>query len=283
MQEQFLLPFFLNFNMSLKDPHLCDALKVQVQITGASQVQDTFATTLHYQLAYRLQNHAFDMAVPDIAQSNDALLIQVDPGMTPMCTFVPRQLNKDKMMSLFPESWITKYEMLHQATKPIQSKDPLFIRKANGEVKTKFLMAPSEKKDVTVFPTQIAMLQPVSYVGEDGLQIKAFREDGKPCYEGKSPSGHIWWDICDCVDYQKEEGFEEDYSKRKKKYSQQKLKERYEAGDPEVDLLGEPSGKFDYYVLYPRTKKQTSPSSCKENHNQNQKPPLIPYYQKVLP
>ena len=105
--------------MSLKDPHLCDALKVQVQITRASQVQDTFVATLHYQLAYRLQNHAFDMAVPDIAQSNDALLIQVDLGMTPMCTFVPRQLDKDRMMSLFPESWITKYEMLHQATKPI--------------------------------------------------------------------------------------------------------------------------------------------------------------------
>ena len=114
------------------------------------------------------------MAVPNIAQSNDALLIQVDPGMTPMCTFVPRQLDKDQMMSLFPESWITKYEMLHQVTKPIQSKDPLFIKKENGEVETKFLMAPSEKKDVTVFPTQIAMLQPVSYVGEDGLQIKAF-------------------------------------------------------------------------------------------------------------
>ena len=59
MLVQFLLPFFL-----CKDPHLCDALKVQVQITGASQVQDTFAATLHYQLAYRLQNHAFDMAVP---------------------------------------------------------------------------------------------------------------------------------------------------------------------------------------------------------------------------
>ena len=27
---------FPNFNMSLKDPHLCDALKVQVQITRAS-------------------------------------------------------------------------------------------------------------------------------------------------------------------------------------------------------------------------------------------------------
>ena len=58
-------------------------------------MQDTFVATFLYQLAYRLQNHAFDMAVPDIAQSNDALLIQVDLGMTPMCTFVPRQLNKD--------------------------------------------------------------------------------------------------------------------------------------------------------------------------------------------
>ena len=57
-------------------------------------------------------------------------------------------------------------------------------------------MAPPEKKDVTVFPTQIVMLQTVSYVCEDSLKINAFREDGKPCYEGKSPSGHIWWDIC---------------------------------------------------------------------------------------
>ena len=53
-------------------------------------MQDTFAATLHYQLAYRLQKHAFDMVVPNITQSNDALLIQVDPGMTPMCTFVPQ-------------------------------------------------------------------------------------------------------------------------------------------------------------------------------------------------
>ena len=31
--------------------------------------------------------------------------------------------------------------------------------------------------------------------------------------------------------------------------------------------LGEPSEKFDYYVLYPRTKKQISPSSAKKDHN----------------
>ena len=159
------------------------------------------------------------MAIPDMAQSNDALLIQVDLGMTPMCTFVPRQLNRNQMTSLFPKSWITKYEMLHLVTKPIQSNDPFFTRKVNGEVETRFLTAPSEKKDVMVFPTQIAMLQPVSYVCENGLKIKRFWEDGKPYYEGKSPSGHIWWDICNCVDCQEEEAFEEDHSRRKKKSS----------------------------------------------------------------
>ena len=94
------------------------------------------------------------------------------------------------MSYLFPESWITKYEILHQPSKPIPSNDPLFIRKENGEIDIRFLTAPPKKKDVTVFPTQITMLQLVSYVCEDG----------KPCYEGKSPSGHIWWDICNCVD-----------------------------------------------------------------------------------
>ena len=152
MREQFLLPFFLTLTCLRRTPIFVMLLKYKSNPQELLK-QDTFAATLHCQLAYRLQNHAFDMAVPEIAQSNDALLIQVNLGMTPMCTFVPRQLNKDQMTSLFPESWITKYEMLYQATKPIQSIDPFFIRKANGEVETKFLMAPSEKKDVTVFPT----------------------------------------------------------------------------------------------------------------------------------
>ena len=65
-------------------------------------------------------------------------------------------------------------------------------------------------------------------------------------YEGKSPSGRIWWDICDCAECRKEETLEEDYlRRRKKKSTQQIFKERYEVGDPEVNLLGEPSRKFD--------------------------------------
>ena len=76
----------------------------------------------------------------------------------------------------------------------------------------------------------------------------------------------------------------------RKKSTQQILKERYEVGDPEVNPLGEPSRKFDYYVLYLRSRKQKIPPSppcketkSKEDHDQNPKPPLIPYYQKVFP
>ncbi|KAK9997964.1 hypothetical protein SO802_017567 [Lithocarpus litseifolius] len=160
------------------------------------------------------------------------------------------------MISLFSESWITKYESLHQAIQPIQSNNPFFIRKENGEIETRFLKASLEKKDITVFPTQIAMLQPVPYVTEKSLAIRALSEDGKPCCEGKSSSGHIWWDICDCDECKEESIDDDDQPKgRKKKSSQQSLKERYEAGDPKVDLLGEFFGKFDYYVFYPRTKK----------------------------
>ena len=59
------------------------------------------------------------MALLDLAQSNDAVLIKVDLVMTPMCTFVPKQISREQMTSIFPESWITRYEMLHQASKPI--------------------------------------------------------------------------------------------------------------------------------------------------------------------
>ncbi|GAA0141820.1 hypothetical protein LIER_42678 [Lithospermum erythrorhizon] len=47
----------------------------------------------------------------------------------------------------------------------------------------------------------------------------------------------------------------ENKKKNRKKSMQQKLKKRYEAGDPEFNLLGEPSGiEFEYYVLYSKPK-----------------------------
>ncbi|GKD40284.1 hypothetical protein Tco_1260491 [Tanacetum coccineum] len=72
----------------------------------------------------------------------------------------------------------------------------------------------------------------------------------------------------------------------------QKLKRRYEKGDPIVGLLGEPSGKFDYYVLYPKAKPsqppspphKTPPSPHKTPPTITSPPPpkLSPYNQKAL-
>ncbi|KAI3671759.1 hypothetical protein L1987_87139 [Smallanthus sonchifolius] len=62
---------------------------------------------------------------------------------------------------------------------------------------------------------------------------------------------HFPYDVCNCDSCLEEADkveYDEDFPK--KKGSQRSLKKRYEAGDPCVVLLGEPSGKFDYYVLY---------------------------------
>ena len=105
------------------------------------------------------------------------------------------------------------------------------------------------------------------------LKIKAFREDEKPCYEGKSRFGHIWWDICDCDACKEVVIYDDDQPRRrKKKSSQQHLKERYEASDPEVDLLGESLGKFHFYVSYPRTRKKQKTKKTKKT-KQPQFPP----------
>ncbi|KAI3808004.1 hypothetical protein L1987_23944 [Smallanthus sonchifolius] len=70
----------------------------------------------------------------------------------------------------------------------------------------------------------------------------------------KTPSHteHFPYDVCNCKSCLEEADkveYDEDVPKKKKE-SQKSLKKRHEAGDPSVGLLGEPSGKFDYYVLY---------------------------------
>ncbi|GJZ87937.1 putative zinc finger, CCHC-type containing protein [Tanacetum coccineum] len=79
---------------------------------------------------------------------------------------------------------------------------------------------------------------------------------------------------------------------KKRKYSQQILKIRHEKGDPIVGLLREPSGKFDYYVLYPKAEPsqppspphKTPPSPHKTPPTITSPPPpkLSPYNQKAL-
>ena len=83
---------FPNFNLALAYPQLLTHLKVQLQITGAPQTQKSIAATLHYQMVYRVQNHAIDLNLPG---SDDALFLQVDNDQT-SCIHIPRQIPRDQ-------------------------------------------------------------------------------------------------------------------------------------------------------------------------------------------
>uniref|UniRef100_M1DPU8 Reverse transcriptase n=1 Tax=Solanum tuberosum TaxID=4113 RepID=M1DPU8_SOLTU len=79
--------------MSLHDLYLTEALKIHVQIVGAPQARDAIQATLHYQLAWRLQNHVMDLSLPG---GQDALFLNVDAtNRTTQCTQIPRKDNLD--------------------------------------------------------------------------------------------------------------------------------------------------------------------------------------------
>lgn len=96
-----------NYNISLQDPHALNCLKVQVQITRTPQVAIVVVATLHYQIAYRVQNHSFDIPVPDFVQTQDALFLKIDVAFVPTCTYVPRQLATEDLKALLPAKWST--------------------------------------------------------------------------------------------------------------------------------------------------------------------------------
>ncbi|KAJ9544618.1 hypothetical protein OSB04_024325 [Centaurea solstitialis] len=157
--------------------------------------------------------------VPDQEHAGDALFINVNSSATPTCTYVPRQLSREELLKLLPEKWITNNEQIHQA--PVQTMTtPEFIRHENGQVEVRF--SSQEKK--SVFPTTYMVLPLQSPIPAKGTE-------------------HCQYDICDCHDCL-EEAYKIKYGEDipKKKRSQQKLKERYESGDPTIRLLGEPSG-----------------------------------------
>jgi len=222
--------------MPLNDPSLLTALKAQIQIGGTPQV-NTFQATFHYQLAYRVQNHSLDIMVPGNDNSGDALFIDIDSNATPTCTYVPKKLSREELTKLLPDKWITNYEQIHQA--PVQTTTtPDFIRHQDGQVEVRF--AKQDRRDV--FST-IHMIEPVPVARQE---IHCICDPFCNCDA--------------CLDEAFRVEYDDDEPRRKKKGSQRALKKRYEAGDPNVGLLGEPSGKFDYYVLYGEPSKSETPN-----------------------
>lgn len=276
---------FPNSNMSLQDPRLLSAIKVQLQIVEPPQVTNAVVATLHYQMVYRIQNHALDLALPQ-STMNETLLISVNLKSTPNCVHVPRQISRVELVKLLPEIWVTNYEWLHQNTRPGQSFEPRFNTNLGGQVKIKSAHQEGEDSIPLVFSTDF-MFKEAHIMDSDNIPISSFTAEGNPIVFFKDPNtGHCPWDLdctCDLCINQDTDGDDNPSNrkrKNKKKSSQKKLRERYEAGDPEVDLLGYPSGKFDFYVLYPR---EGSNATFLESAPQEPKAaPRLPSYKKSL-
>lgn len=92
--------------MPLADPHLLTVLKVQIQIGGAFQISTTYAATLHYQMAYRLQNCILDMLLP--TSTDEALFLTVNAPHQASCVHVPRQISRPELLKLLPKYWVTQ-------------------------------------------------------------------------------------------------------------------------------------------------------------------------------
>ncbi|KAH9686216.1 hypothetical protein KPL70_014290 [Citrus sinensis] len=93
--------------------------------------------TLHHQLVYRLQNHAFDLPTPQT--TTNALMILVDSSESiPSIVQIPRQIQKQELLKLMPLEWLSNYEKFHQNTQPVQTTDAHFEKRADGTVKLTF-------------------------------------------------------------------------------------------------------------------------------------------------
>jgi len=66
-------------------------------------------------MVYQVQNHAFDLNFNN--GNEDALFISMQNDQASYI-HVPRQIPKEKLATLLPETWITNYEKLHQNNKP---------------------------------------------------------------------------------------------------------------------------------------------------------------------
>ena len=186
-----VVTLFPNFNMSLKDNRLLDALKVEVQIVGVEQDPRSIGATLHYQMAYRLQDHALDLAVPP---STDALMITVDSNQMATCTHIPRQIPTEELVKLLPGAWVTNYEKLWQPHTVAQTTtEPSYKKLEDGTVEITF-----DHKDTKAPPACFTTQYMMTAAETEKAEVLAFQKDGSPVYAFQTTTDHKYWDVCDC-------------------------------------------------------------------------------------
>ncbi|KAK8993220.1 hypothetical protein V6N11_033323 [Hibiscus sabdariffa] len=285
-----MVTLFPNFTMALEDPNLMDVLKVQIHIVGAQQVESSIIATLHYQIMYRVQDHAFRLGG---CGSNDSLFITVNIQEQPQCVHIPRQIPKEELIQLLPEKWITNYEQIHATRQPVRSTNNKIISKGDGTSEIRF--DHSHLKDPPtppIFPTQMIMIPrgdptqahdkedpdcwcELCHPGAESRMIEKFDVDGKPILFFRDPvTGYCPWnEDCSCKQCVEEAfvqeiegGYHTIYNphkkgKKKKKNSiHSQLYKRWMNGDPTVGPLGEDHGRFVFLVDYGPKVKEEKPA-----------------------
>lgn len=243
--------------------------------------------TIHNQIAYRVQNQFLDIATPD--QTHDAIFRTVDTDRKPYCTLVPKQMPKDQLKALIPKKWYTAYEQL-QTTEvpPLQYTDPQFTRSTSSRLSISYGGPSSSNKQPQCFPTQFSCVPTNDQPQEE---VYDFTPRGETIYllQPHDPDNPH----CRCVSYTEQANpfsprnhlrlSHAPLSPRSHKINTQRLFwQRYRAGVPGYDLLGEPSSKFDFVVYYGRgdpfadTNDYIPPTSwndsCSSNDNSDEPP-----------
>ncbi|KAL4319493.1 hypothetical protein GQ457_18G015440 [Hibiscus cannabinus] len=214
-----MVTLFPDFTMALVDPNLMDALKVQIHIIGAPQVESSIIATLHYQIVYRVQDHSFKLSKGGPTES-PLPLITVNTQEQPHCIGIPRKISRDELIQLLPESWVTSYEQTHATRQPVRSTETKITSKSDGTSEIKFDHSHlKEQQTPPIFHTQIMMMLPrgdptaqhdkenpkdcwcdLCHPGAESRMIEKWDAEGKPILFWKDPvTGHCPWnEDCSC-------------------------------------------------------------------------------------
>ncbi|KAJ0092792.1 hypothetical protein Patl1_25461 [Pistacia atlantica] len=216
--------------------------------------------TLHYRLVYRVRNHAFDLAPsrdPDLVDK--ALFLKFNNQCTPSCTYVPRQIPRPELLTLMPERWLTAYKTLHptlEKNQPIQT-TCTFKTLPDGTVETRYERETPPQETPACFPTQFLctplLISPPPRRKYEDVPITSFDAEGAPVYAfADLITGHKYFDLCDCEECLADAEYDMPHRKKESKANNscKKFKDKFDRGDLTVGTLGQPSGKYDYFVSY---------------------------------
>ena len=227
--------------MSLKDSRFLDTLKVEVQIVGVEQDPKSIGSTLHYQMAYILQDHALDLAIPS---TTEALMISIDSNQVATYTHISRQIPTEELIKLLPSSWITNYEKLCRLQTIVKiTSEPSY--KTMDDDSVKIIFDRKKTKTPACFSTQY-MITAFNLIG---VEVLSFKPDGTLVHTFTSATCHKYWDVYTYRDYANDDN--EEVEKGKGRSSpDKKLKQQLANDHKQIGLVGQLLGKFDYIIKY---------------------------------